>query len=221
MIYYFVFYWHLYKGGLLVGFFHGNAFFLHERLYPLSLTDAPQIVSHCECTYMTLFKTGDLSSPFCNTSKGYCTVLPCVQHTGSYAVCPLHFSFSSLLFGMRLLVTMWFLKCFASASSKVVFSCVSSKFCLSISIWPLCVFCCLRDGQISVKCSACSTFKPGARRAQPCQLQRCFRGCTQSEVAFPGAGVLAPLTAQTKASGWCAGARSLKKSTPKDYFSDL
>lgn len=74
-------------------FFHGNALFLHEYLYPISLTDAPPIVPYCGCTYMSLFKTGDLSPPFCNTNKGYRTVLPCAQHMGAYAVCPLPFQF--------------------------------------------------------------------------------------------------------------------------------
>lgn len=77
-------------------FFHGNALFLQEHLYPLALM--LHKVSYCGCTYLSLFKTGNLSSPFCNTNKGYCTVLPCAQHVGTYAICPLPFQFLSATF---------------------------------------------------------------------------------------------------------------------------
>lgn len=150
---------------------------------------------------MSLFKSGDTSSPFCNANKGYGMAFPCAQHWGAYSVCPLPFQFLFTGFWNEALLGDHgiFSNAFAPASSKVIFSCVSSKFHLSNSTQPLCVFC-LRDGQISVKCSACR-----ARRARDFQLQSClFRKPRRlhpvPEVASPAADILASLTAQTKAS---------------------
>lgn len=127
-------------------------------------------------------------------------------------------------------MTMRFLKCFCSSIFKgCLLLCFSPTKRNSISIQPLCV-CSLRDGQTYVKCSACGTFKPRARRAHDFQLQSSFfqeamEGPFNSRGGIPGGRCfgIAHCTDKSllhESLGWRAGALSLKK-TPKQYFSDM